>query len=333
MLEAFDVLLFDLDGTLYKGMQPIDGAPEVVMEAARRGSVIRYVTNNASKSAVSVAEHLTTLGLPASVEEVSTSSQAAADLLSEVASQDASVLVVGSSALASEVDKAGFVPVRRYSEEVAVVVQGHSPETGWSQLAEASFAIRGGAVWVACNDDATLLTERGLAPGNGAMVAALQAATGVDPLIAGKPHRPLLEAALASAGKGTPLMVGDKLETDIAGAVDVGISSLLVLTGVSAPREVLFAPPELRPNHVAGDLRALREPVDRSLITAQPQWTVRSDGPLTLAAGPSAGIDDVDAVAALRALCAAHWSTGAGPIEVCPADSVAADALRRLELL
>src|SRR5690625_3374625 len=173
MLEAFDVLLCDLDGTLYRGTQPIDGAPEVVAEASRRGSVIRFVTNNATKAAGAVAEHVMAVGFPAHVEEVSTSSQATADLLPQVVSPAASVLVVGSSALASEVDKAGFVPVRCYSDDVAVVVQGHSSETGWSQLAEASFAIRSGGVWVACNDDATLLTERGLAPGNGAMVAAL----------------------------------------------------------------------------------------------------------------------------------------------------------------
>src|SRR5690625_7533831 len=103
MLEAFDVLLCDLDGTLYRGTQPIDGAPEVVAEASRRGSVIRFVTNNAPKSAGAVAEHLIAVGLLAHVEEVSTSSQATADLLPQGGSPAASGLGVGSGALASDV--------------------------------------------------------------------------------------------------------------------------------------------------------------------------------------------------------------------------------------
>ena len=240
------------------------------------------------------------------------------------------VLVVGSESLAGEIDNLGLVPVRRVDEEPVAVVQGHSPDTGWWNLAEACLAIRGGATWVACNSDLTLPTERGQLPGNGAMVTALRAATGAEPQVAGKPERPLLDRAVDSAGAQRPLMIGDRLDTDIAGAVTYGMPSLLVLTGVGTPEDALFAPPELRPGHIAEDMRALLRPSAESAVGEHEAWKVRvGERALELSANSAAS---ADRLTALRALCAAWWPVGSGRIAVQAGDARAEQALRELGL-
>ncbi|GAA4865445.1 HAD-IIA family hydrolase [Saccharopolyspora rosea] len=331
LLDGHDVVLFDLDGTVYRGGELVSGALEAVGEVHQQDVAVRYVTNNASKTDRDVAQHLTKLGLPAQPEEVSTSAQAGAAMLADQLPRAAKVLVVGSSALESEVDNVGLVPVRSYGDDPVAVVQGHSTETTWRDLAEACLAIRAGALWVACNGDRTLPTERGELPGNGAMVAALQAATGKDPQVAGKPERPLLQRAVASAHAGSPLMVGDRLDTDIAGAVNAGMPSLLVLTGVSTAAELLGAPPELRPGHVAADLRALHRPRPESAIAEQPGWKVRVDGH-RLELSAQSGESPLDPFAALRALCATWWPNGDGSPTVHACDDQAESALRTLDL-
>ena len=108
------------------------------------------------------------------------------------------MLVVGTESLADEIAAVGLRPVRRYDDKPDAVVQGHSPETGWADLAEAALAIRAGALWVAANVDATLPTERGLLPGNGSMVAALKAATDAEPQVAGKPSPTLMQRCVGT---------------------------------------------------------------------------------------------------------------------------------------
>ncbi|MCB0945446.1 MAG: HAD hydrolase-like protein, partial [Mycobacterium sp.] len=157
------------------------------------------------------------------------------------------VLVVGTDALGDEIAAVGLRPVRLASEEPAAVVQGHSTETCWANLAEAALAIRAGALWVAANVDKTLPTERGLLPGNGAMVAALRTATEAEPQVAGKPAPTLMSDALARGDFHAPLVVGDRLDTDIAGANAADLPSLMVLTGVSTAVEAVHARPEERP--------------------------------------------------------------------------------------
>lgn len=338
LLDHHDVVLLDLDGTVYRGGQLAPGADEAIAEVRDRAVLVRYVTNNASKPAQAVADHLNSLGLSATAEEVSTSSQAGAALLAEQLPTGAKVLVVGSEALADEVSKVGLTPVREHADEPVAVVQGHSPDTGWWNLAEACLAIRGGALWVACNADATLPTERGELPGNGAMVAALRAATKREPQVAGKPERPLLDRAVASAQAGRPLMVGDRLDTDIGGAVRSGMSSLMVLTGVGTAADVLFASVGDRPEHVADDLRGLHLPHSTTVIGEQSAWKVRvGDGVLELSvdsAQPQPNSTDARAAAlgALRALCAAWWPLGSGTVDVRAEDSAASAALRELGL-
>ncbi|MEV0089305.1 HAD-IIA family hydrolase [Saccharopolyspora sp. NPDC050642] len=331
LLDGHDVVLFDLDGTVFRGGELVPGALEAIQEVHRRGVPVRYVTNNASKPDQAVADHLVGLGLDADRTEVSTSAQAGAAMLAEKLPPGSKVLVVGSPALVSEVDKAGLVPVREFTDEPVAVVQGLYTEIGYRDLTEACLAIRAGALWVSCNGDRTLPTERGLAPGNGALVALVQAATDQEPLVAGKPERPLLDRAVASAGAEAPLMVGDRLDTDIAGAVNAAMPVLMVLTGVSTARDLLEATADMRPGYVGADLRALNQSADEVAIGAQPGWQV-SVGSDSLELAAQAGEQPGDAISALRALCAAWWAASSGPVAVRGADERAQDALRELGL-
>lgn len=270
LAERYDHLLLDLDGTLYHGPRPIESAVRALGETKCE---VTYVTNNASRSPVEVAQALAGMGYAAAEENVATSAQAAADLLAERLGAGASVLVVGAEALVEEIRLRGLVPVRKFADlpvgapgQANGVVQGHSPQTDWEQLAEAALAIRSGAVWVACNIDPTLPSDRGLLPGNGSMVAALRTATDQEPLVAGKPAVPLMAAALRRVSAKAPLVVGDRLDTDIAGANAVGLPSLLVLTGVSTAADALAAEGVLRPTYVAEDLSALHQPAELLLF-------------------------------------------------------------------
>ncbi|MFC4374460.1 HAD-IIA family hydrolase [Nocardia halotolerans] len=260
--DHYEALLLDLDGTLYRGPEVIDGAPKALVPEGVAAQRLVYVTNNAARSAGAVAEHLLELGYPASADDVVTSAQAAAGMLAQRLSPGDRVLVVGTDDLAAEVAAVGLLPVRRFDDAPpAAVVQGHSPATAWPDLAEAAYALRAGALWIATNTDRTLPNERGLAPGNGSMVAALRTASDREPLVAGKPYAPLMEDALVRADTRSGLVVGDRLDTDIEGANGLGLDSLLVLTGVSTLDEMVTAPPTQVPTFVATSLDALNDEV------------------------------------------------------------------------
>jgi HAD superfamily hydrolase (TIGR01450 family) len=326
-LDGYDAVLLDLDGTVLRGSETVPEAPEVINELRQAGCGVVFITNNASRAADEIAEHLTALDVPTTAAQVVTSGQAAGALLANRLPADAAVLVVGADALAAEVRSVGLRPVTAASEDPVAVVQGHSPDTGWARLAEACLVIRGGGMWVACNLDRTLPTERGLLPGNGAMVAALQAATDREPTVAGKPERALLDTAMERAGGQRPLVVGDRLDTDIAGARAAELDSLLVLSGVADAVALLAAPPEHRPSHLGADLRVLREPLGNARIQAQPGWRVDvADGSLLLHSDGTAG----DPLDALRTLCAVWWSEHRGTVHVCACDDTAAAALDRV---
>src|SRR6476661_9200544 len=259
LAEKYDALLLDLDGTVYLGGQPIDQVAPALARAKQQGARSVFVTNNASRPPAEVAASLVGMGVPAGPEDVLTSPQAAAIMLADRHPAGTRVLVVGAPWLAESVTNAGLVPVRLAADEPAALVQGHSPDTGWRELAEACIALRAGVDWVACNVDSTLPTDRGLLPGNGAMVAALITATGLHPRVAGKPERPLLDAAIRLVGAQRPLVVGDRLDTDIACAVGASTPSLMVLTGVSTASDLMAADPDHRPTYLAFDMRGLVE--------------------------------------------------------------------------
>ncbi|AXB43559.1 HAD-IIA family hydrolase [Amycolatopsis albispora] len=323
LLAAYDSLLFDLDGTVYHGARVIPGAPEVIGEARAAGTAVRFVTNNASKAPAAVAEHLNGMGIDAQPGEVHTSSQAAAKVLAERLQPGAQVLVVGAPSLCDEVEAVGLRPVREHSDQVEAVVQGHSPDTGWANLAEACIAIRGGALWVASNVDKTLPTERGLLPGNGSMVAALRSATDREPIVAGKPEAPLMR----TAAQGRALVVGDRLDTDIAGAVAAGLDALVVLTGVDTPASLIAAIPAERARFLAADITGLRASAEETLIAPKPGWTVTA-GPDALEVTSDGGTDALDL---LRTLCATAWDTGVTGVK--PVGDTAKAALSELGLI
>ncbi len=310
LADGYDAILLDLDGTVFAGQLPIPGALDAV--AALSPTTIRYVTNNASRRPAEVAGHLRELGFAASAEEVVTSAQAGARLVAQRVRAGSKVLVVGTEGLAAEVSAVGLVPTRSAADEPKAVIQGHSPDNGWAALSEAALAIAAGALWVATNVDTTLPSERGLLIGNGSMVAAVASATKATPIVAGKPAQPLLRDAIASARASVPLVVGDRLDTDIEGANAVGADSLLVLTGVSSLREVIGAPARQRPTHVGLDLGALQSSASVTAIGGDHPWTISgSGGALSIGGGV-----DADPESAIPALVAAAWSRGITPQEV-----------------
>ncbi|AXK44892.1 HAD-IIA family hydrolase [Brachybacterium saurashtrense] len=267
LLDLYDALLFDLDGTLMHGARPIPHAAESVETARAAGRTVVFATNNASRTPQQAAEHLGHVGIPARPEEFVTSPQVASRLLADRLAPGEKVLVVGGESLAAQIREAGLTPVGTDAEDVAAVVQGWSPDLDWGRLAEGAYAIRRGALWMATNVDATLPTERGLAPGNGSMVAALRHATGAVPDVAGKPEPGMFQIAAREHGARRPLIIGDRLDTDIEGAVRAGMDSLLVLTGVDGVEAALRAEPVRRPTFVLPDLSSLAAPFPLPVVS------------------------------------------------------------------
>ena len=308
LASRYDVALLDLDGVVYLGGTPIPGAAEALAKAAASGMRLAFVTNNASRTPSAIAAQLTGLGVPARAEEVITSAQAAARLLAEHLPAGAPVLVIGGMGLRTAVRERGFRPVTIAAEQPAAVVQGYTPDLSYSLLAEGGLAVAAGALFVASNADSTLPTPRGRQPGNGSLIQVIATATGRAPLIAGKPEPPLHAEAVARSGARHPLVVGDRLDTDIESAVRSGADSLLVLTGVTQPLDAVLAPPRHRPTYLAEGLPGLLGPHPGVTVTggaaACGGWRAAVHGGQVTLTGSGAAIDG------LRALCAAAWSAG-----------------------
>ena len=264
-------LLCDLDGVVYRGAVACDGAVEGLAGARAAGLPILFLTNNAARLPGEVAEHLESLGVEAHADEVLNSSQVAASYLRQhhPVPEGMFALPVGGPGVTAALDEQGIPVVepsevlrRGGSQIVAAVVQGYGAAVGWSELAEATYAVAAGARWVATNTDATLPTERGQAPGNGSLVAAVAHATGRQPdLVTGKPHAPAFEIALQRIGLPADevLMIGDRLDTDIEGAKRVGLQTALVLTGVHGRADVERADEAQQPDLIADTIPGLAE--------------------------------------------------------------------------
>jgi glycerol 3-phosphatase-2 len=322
LADGYDLFIFDLDGVVYVGADPVPNAVDALNRLHANGSAVAYATNNASRSAEEVAALLRRLGITAAADEVVTSAQASAAALAERFPAGSRILVVGNDALGAELGAVGLRPVATADEDPVAVVQGYGPHIGWTQLAEGCVAIRGGAFWLATNTDRTLPSARGPLPGNGALVAALATAVDREPdLVVGKPQPTLFRTAAKNRPGSRALVVGDRLDTDIEGGNRAGLDTLCVLTGVTRPADLLVAAPIHRPTHIAADLTGLFA----STVDA-PQWTVErtGDGYLDLTAAAAGG---TDAVQALRALCAETWRQ---PGEPRAADQTAVEALRTL---
>ncbi|MDA0637752.1 HAD-IIA family hydrolase [Nonomuraea sp. MCN248] len=310
LIDGYDTLLLDLDGVVYLGPRAVSGAAEALAEARRRGVRLAYVTNNASRTPAAIAAHLRELGVPAGWDDVVTSAQAAARVVAERVPPGAKVLVVGGAGLRMAVRGQGLRPVTAAAEEPAAVVQGMWAGLSYGLLAEGALAVRQGALFVAANRDSTMPIGRGEVPGNGAMARVIATATGVEPVYAGKPDPPLHRESMIRTGARRPLVVGDRLDTDIEGARNAGVDGLLVLTGVAKPLDLLTAPPHRRPVYVTEDLSGLSAPYPEVRDGACGGWRARwVDGALRLD-GDGSRIDG------LRAACDAAWAAaGAGRAE------------------
>ena len=257
--KVYDLALVDLDGVTYRGPIPIPGAITGLAEARAAGMQLIFCTNNASRTAQNVADQLSGMGIATQAGEVLTSALAAADLAAKRLPARAKVLVVGGEGLRQAVTAQGFELVNSAEEQPAAVIQGFDPSVNWSHLAEAAYAVAGGAWHLASNRDLSIPTARGYAPGNGTLVGAVVHATGVEPDSAGKPNPAMYELAVGKAAAQNPLVVGDRLDTDLAGAVSAGYPGLHVLTGVNTARDAILAPARYRPSYFATSLEDLNQ--------------------------------------------------------------------------
>jgi glycerol 3-phosphatase-2 len=312
--RRYDVALLDLDGVVYVGPDAVPGVPETLDAARAAGMRLGYVTNNASRTPEEVAAHLTELGVDADADDVITSSQAAATVVRARYGDGARVLPVGGPGVAAALTAEGLIVVRRAEDDPVAVVQGYGRDVGWTDLAEAVVAVRRGARHVATNTDVTIPSPRGVLPGNGALVGVVSTVTGEAPMVTGKPDPAMHAECVRRTGATRPLVVGDRLDTDIEGARRAGAVSLLVFTGVTDPAALLAARPDHRPDLIAPDasgLLAVHPPVtagDRSWRCGA--WTVgagEAPGVLVLRRDGAGRLDD-DGLDGLRALCVAAWA-------------------------
>jgi glycerol-1-phosphatase len=306
LISLFDALLADLDGVVYAGPHAIPGAVESLQQLEGLGIGLGYVTNNASRTPAQVAAHLRELGAPAEDNQVVSSSQAAAELLSSMLPPGAKVLITGSPALAQEIELVGLTPVSGQDEDPVAVVQGFNPGIGWQELAEAAFVVSTGVLWVATNTDMTIPQSRGIAPGNGALVAAVTAATSRKPIVAGKPEAPLFHAAAKRLAADRPLVVGDRLDTDILGGNNAGFATVAVLTGIDTKSTILAARTAERPVYMISELSDLHRPYP---AVNNSDGTYRCGDATAFAIGDTVSVQGhEDDLNAWRAACAAWWA-------------------------
>lgn len=317
LADGFDAVVCDLDGVVYAGPAAIDHAVDTLNAMS---VPVVFATNNASRTPDEVTAHLQSLGITTSAERVLTSALAAAHELASTVPPGSPVLAIGGDGVGASLRSVGLEPrMPGESDEVIAVVQGYGTEVTVADLSEAAFAIQAGARWIATNDDLTLPTERGFAPGNGTLVAAVRQAVDVDPVVIGKPHPPMyiLAAQLVRAKAGRVLAVGDRLETDIAGAVAAGMPGALVLTGVHGPDDAAGAPPEQRPSFLLADLRDLTRPYPPP--EDDHGWSRRGEARARLGRTGTLDIEG-EGMDATRAALDALW-TGADEGRISPGDA------------
>lgn len=259
-------LIIDMDGVLWHGNQAIEGLAGFFQTL--RELDIRFIlaTNNASSTPQQYVQKLEVMGVKVSLDEVMTSAMATAMYLAgQYDPQKTRIFLIGEDGAEQALREKGFILTGLYelngenSKGADIVVSGKDHGINWDKLATATLNIRAGAKFIGTNGDTTLPTERGLTHGNGAILAALQAATGVSPMIIGKPEPIMYQQAMAKLGSTLEetVAIGDKLETDILGAVRTGIRSLMVLTGVSTEADLKVS--DYQPTWVMPDITAVTQ--------------------------------------------------------------------------
>lgn len=229
-------LIFDLDGTLYTGDQEVPGAGAFVQTCLQRGLRCLFVTNRANRLPETVAAHLRSYGIPCEADDVLTTSQATAQLLSP-----GRAYVIGEDGLINPLLAAGFIVA---DQDVDYVIVGFDRAFSYDKLLTACRCIGAGGRFIATNPDRALHLETGMSPGTGALVAAVQAGSGATPMIIGKPERRIMDMALAKLALNADEVwaVGDNLETDIPAGAAAGMRTVLMLTGVSTVDDIQAAP-------------------------------------------------------------------------------------------
>lgn len=303
LIDRYQAALFDLDGVVYLGPQAVPGAAEGIAGLHAIGKQVAFVTNNAARRPSVVVDQLTSLGVPAVVEDVVTSAQAIARLMANELPADSKVLVVGTEALAEEVRAVGLTTVESSADQPVAIVQGYDPAMTWPRLDDACFALQAGARWFASNTDSTRPTDKGLVPGAGSQINVVQSTVTATPTIAGKPCTPLLVETMRRIGTEDCIFVGDRIDTDVMGAVAVGMDSLFVFTGAHGVRDLLAADETGRPTHLGWDLRALLEPThevtgDASGASCGAQRVDVVDGLVQLASDATTREEQLDALRA-----------------------------------
>ncbi|MGC8872905.1 MAG: HAD-IIA family hydrolase [Chloroflexia bacterium] len=261
-LRRLRYLLIDMDGVLYRGGVPLPGATDFLEWLKEREIRYLFVTNNSTRTPEQYAERLSRIGIPAEPREILTSALATRAFLQERAPRGTPVYLIGQEGLSSALFGDGHFLFDDQSPRFVVV--GLDTHLTYEKLKRATLLIRAGATFIGTNPDRTFPSPEGITPGCGAILAAIEAATDVRPLIIGKPERWLFEAALQRLGA-TPEesgILGDRLDTDIAGGKRVGLKTLLVLTGVHGPKDLEAS--IVQPDAVYPDLptlmRAWEEP-------------------------------------------------------------------------
>ena len=313
LASAYDAALFDLDGVIYLGPYAIDGVPAALDAVRDQGTRVGFVTNNAARTPATVAQHLVELGIHATEADVVNSTQATLRMLAADLPAGTTVLAVGTEALAEQLTGAGFTVVASLEDEPAAVVQGYNPKIDWVRLEDAAIAIQNGAVWYATNPDLTRPSERGIVPGLGSQLGVVRNCVDVDPKIAGKPFRPLLDETVRRMQAKRPIFVGDRTDTDILGANNVGMDSLFVFTGAHGKADLAIAAPDSRPTYIGYDVAALLEPprvaeVHDCRFSCRNQGVEVVDGVAMLASQPTTREEQLDV---LWAALQAAWRFGA----------------------
>lgn len=304
---VYDLAMLDLDGVVYVGQSAVPGAAEHLREVRQSDMHLAFVTNNASRPPARVADHLNRLGIEAVADDVVTSAQAAAHLLAGSLPNGAKVFLLGSAGLGSALVAEGLQPVSGLDDDPVAVVSGYDPNLPWRRLMQGAVLIRDGLPWVASNTDMTVPMEYGLGPGHGVQVRMLSEFSGVRPTVAGKPKRPLLDETIRRVGGSRPLMIGDRLDTDIEGANAAGVDSLLVMTGVTDEEDLVRAPQPLRPTYISSDLGGLLVTHPQPVREAEEGfrlagWTASTTGGRLVVAGDGSPDDR------LRVVAAAAWA-------------------------
>lgn len=258
LIDDYDAALFDLDGVVYLGMEPVVGAVDGIAMLRKLDKKVGFVTNNSARFPQTVVDHLVALGIPCTLEDVITSTQASIRMMRREIHDGARILVCGSPALATQLAEAGYQIVETWQEKPDAVIIGYYPKITWPRLDQAAIAIANGAKWFASNTDSTRPTAEGTVPGAGAIVAAVGLCVpDQQPMVAGKPYAPLLDLTVERLSAKAPIFVGDRLDTDIEGAVGVGMDSFLVFTGTHGKRDLIEAVQAQRPTWIGADIRSM----------------------------------------------------------------------------